>query len=457
MKLSFKYSIAWFILLLGIIRLSAQENPLKIKGNLLTDQRFRLQEDNQWSWNENRLNLQLEKKIPGDAKFHSEIWLRNIGFPSLFSSTQLNNKDLTSSYNIDFREAYVELYGFLFEDLDIRIGRQRIAWGAADKLNPTDNLNAYDMEDIWDFGRHHGSDAIKMTYYINDYSLEGVYIPFFRPVTLPMGDWAAAFNPEMTLPMGMILKSFSDTLITPQHNLKESAVAGLKFGGLLLGYNFSLSYVYGRDGLPLANYNTFTPVDTLGGVNIKTSMFFPRMHIIGADLAGSIGSIGIWAEGAAFIPDEAITMSTDLSAFYPMSPVPVIQDTIILEDKPYFKFVIGTDYTFGDGSYLNFQYLHGFIHERGKDAINDYFMAGFEKKFFDEQLKLTPLAGGFIVADWEDIKNNYAFIYAPMVSYYPNDNAEINFGVRLLEGKGNNMFASVKDKDEFFFKLKYSF
>lgn len=456
MKSIIKTAIKGVFLILLIIYTSnvkAQENSLKLYGELSTDERFRLKDNNAWSWNENRLDLKLEKKIPDKAKFYSDVWLRNIGVPNLTSSSQLYDKNQVSPYNIDIREAYVELYGFLFKNLDIKLGKQRIAWGTADKLNPTDNLNPYDLEDILDFGRHNGSEAINMTYYLtSDFYLQGVYIPFFRPATMPLGSWSSTFTPEMTLPQGMQLRSFNDTLMLPEYNLEESSIAGLKFKGFLKGYDFSLSYVYGRDGLPLANKNTFTPVDTMGGVNINSQLIFPRTHIIGADLAGSIGSIGIWAEAAAFIPEDKITMFNDLTGF----GMPLM-DTVILNDEPYFKFVIGADYTFGDGSYLNFQYLHGFIHERGVDALNDYFMFAYEKKIFDEKLKITPIGGGFIVSDWDDIENNYAMIFAPQISYQATDNAEITIGAFILDGKGSNIFASVKDFDEVFFKVKYSF
>ncbi|MEZ5199609.1 MAG: hypothetical protein R2764_25490 [Bacteroidales bacterium] len=70
---------------------------------------------------------------------------------------------------------------------------------------------------------------------------------------------------------------------------------------------------------------------------------------------------------AAFIPDKDIIMTNDFSAFYPASPVPVTVDSLLLESsKPYVRFVIGGDYNFSNSSYLNFQYMHGFINERGR-------------------------------------------------------------------------------------------
>lgn len=435
------------------------ENKLKLSGELLTDERFLLKNQNDWAWNENRLTLKLDKKITDNSKFYSEVWLRNIGLPSLTTSADLYNKGIVDPYNLEIREAYVQMFGFLTKNLDLKIGRQRIVWGTADKLNPTDNLNPYDMEDILDFGRHRASDAINMNYYLNnDFSLQGVYIPFFQPANLPVGIFANALNPTMVLPQGMTLKGFSDNLVMPKYNLEESSTAGLKFKGSAKGVDFSLSYIWGRDGLPVATINTFTPVDSLGGININSQLFFTRSHIIGADLSTSIAGIGFWAEAAAFIPEKDVIMTNDLSALYPLSPVPVTIDTTILDKKePYIKFIVGCDYNFSDNSYLNFQYMHGFINEKGNDNLNDYFFMRYEKKFFNEKLKIAPIGGAFIVSDWNKLKNNYAIAYIPQVSYNATDDVEITLSASICDGKGDNLFANLKDYNMFMFKLKYSF
>ncbi len=455
------------LIIIGVIALmfsvntaKAQDNAnkLKLSGELLTDQRFLLEGPNDWAWNENRLTLKLDKKITGNSKFYSEVWLRNIGLPQANSSADLYNKGIIDPYNLEVREAYVQLFGFLSKNLDVKIGRQRITWGTADKLNPTDNLNPYDFEDVLDFGRHRGSDAISFDYYFNsEFSLQGAFIPFFQPANMPVGIFATALSPSIEMPQGMTLMGMTDQVYLPQYNLGESSTAGAKFKGFAAGFDFSLSYVWGRDGMPIGTYNTFTPVDTMGGISIHSDLSFYRTHIFGADMAGSIGGVGVWAEAAAFLPENDVVMTNDLTAFYPTSPVPVTQDSTVLKKEAYVKFVVGGDYNFANGHYLNFQYMHGFINERGRDALNDYFFVQYQMKFFDDILKFTPLAGGFIVSDWDDIENNYAIIYAPELSYMATDNAEISVSAALFDGKGDNMFASMKDYNMLMFKLKYSF
>ena len=190
------------VLTLGTNITSAQVdvNKLKLSGELLTDQRVLLNEPNDWAWNENRLTIELNQRITDNSKFYSEVWLRNIGLPNINSSTDLYNKGIVDPYNLEVREAYVQLYGFLTKNLDVKIGRQRITWGTADKLNPTDNLNPYDLEDVLDFGRHRGSDAISFDYYFNsEFSLQGAFIPFFQPANMPVGIFADALTPNMEM------------------------------------------------------------------------------------------------------------------------------------------------------------------------------------------------------------------------------------------------------------------
>lgn len=453
-----RIKIVLLLIMTNIVLVTAQEKTLQLTGNLMTDQRFLLKKDNAWVWNENRLTLNTDVRITGNSRFHSELWLRNIGLPKIFSSADLYNKGIVDPYNLEIREAYVQLNEFLFKNLDVTIGRQLIAWGTADVINPTDNLNPYDFEDIMDFGRHRGSDAINLQLYINNnFSLQGVFVPFFQPANLPASIYTGVLNPTMEMPEGLVLKGASDTIAMPAYNLGESSTAGFKFKGFAGGVDFSLSYIWGREGLPYNTANTIIPVDAMGGVNVNAELSYGRNHVIGADLATSIAGMGFWAEAAIFLPEKNVIMSNDLSALYPMSPDPVIVDSVILEAKPYLKYVLGGDYFFGNGAYLNFQYIHGFIHERGKNALNDYFFLRCERNYFNEKLTISLLSGAFIVTDWKDIKENYAIAYMPEIIYKATVNTEISLSPVLFNGKGDNLFTSMKDYDMFILKVQYSF
>jgi len=440
-----------------MIRAQDGENSLRIYGDFSSDARFLLRENHDWVWNENRLTMKIGKKISGSSKFYSEIWLRNIGLPSIVHSSDLYNKGIVDPLNLEIREAYIQFYGFLSKDLDIKIGRQMIAWGTADRINPTSNLNPFDMEDILDFGRQRGTDAINVSYYLtSDLYIQGVYLPFFRPANLPVGMFARALTPDMTLPAGMTIMALSDTLMMPRYNLRESSSAGIRLKGYTRGIDLSVSYVWGYDGLPVTELNTITPVDMTGGVSISSQLSYLRTHVIGADFSTSIAGAGLWGEAALFIPDGKAVMTTDLTAMYPESPVPVTVDSTIA-DKPYLKFIVGGDYNFSNGSYLNIQYLHGFFHERDRTALNDYIFMQYEIPFLREKLKIAPVGGALIVSDWKKFRDSYSLAYLPRVTVRVSDDIEINLSAAVFDGNGESLFSMFNDFDMFMFNLKYSF
>ena len=84
---------------------------------------------------------------------------------------------------------------------------------------------------------------------------------------------------------------------------------------------------------------------------------------------------------------------------------------------------------------MNIQYLHGFINERDTDNLSTYFFIQLDKKLLDDKLKISPLAGGFIVSDWKDIGNNYALVYFPSISYMVTNNTEITLSAAIFDGK----------------------
>ena len=447
------------LIIIGIFIVSESlfaDDGVNINGYIQTDNRIQTK-SNKFTWNENRLNLRLEGTPSDKYHYFSEIRLRGFGFPatSRFLDLQMQEKNKVYPWGLEFREAYVDLYGFGLKDLDVRIGRQVIAWGTADALNPTSNISPDDLEDIFNFGEKLGTNAVNASYYIGDnLTINGVYVPVFTPATLPFGDFADAFSAPMDLPLGMTVRTLSDTVILPERKASESSQIGLKASTNLFGYDLSLSYFKGRDDLPILSKATITPVDMIGTVDIATELVYPEIQVIGADFAGSIGSVGIWGEGAVYMPEE-LAMTTIAPS--PTTGQMETTQTIVLDDKPYFKFVLGGDYTFKNGLYFNGQYLHGFLHERGKNELNDYFTFRLEKTFLNDKFKLVPIGGAVAINDWDDMKNNYGLVYAPELSYYPSDNVELSVVPFIIDGKGANMFGSIKDLDEILFRLKVSF
>ena len=413
-----------------------------LNGSIKTDNRVRF-DTGEFTWNDNRVMLKIQGSPSDEYHYFSEVELKGLR----------TSADDELDWEVDVREAYLDLYQFLSDKLDLRIGRQIIAWGTGDQLNPTSNVCPDDLEDIFDFGKKLGTNAFSASLYLGDITFTGIFVPEFEPARLPAGDLADAFSPTLEPPEGMVFRNMTQHKIPPEKTLDESSQYALKVSTLLWEYDVSLSYFYGRDDLPLAGSITMIPVDEEGAIDLDIDLIYPRIPAIGADFAGAIGSVGIWGEGALFFP-EKVEMSTYIQS---SENVQLQQTTVVLDDEPYFKFVLGSDYTFTNGIYLDFQYLHGFIHERGSDELNDYFAFHVEKGFLNDELIVTPFGGALAITDWDDAGKNYGFVANPELSYYPVDNIELILGAYILAGEGENMFSRMKDQDQIYFKAKVSF
>lgn len=424
--------------------LAAQDTERWIwRGSLRTDHRMLLKQDQEWAWNENRLDLSVARRTSGIHVF-ANSWIRHLGPSMAHSSAELTDKDLVYPLQIDIREAYAEIYDFLLPGLDLKIGRQHIAWGTADRFNPTNTLNAYDLEDVLDMGRLNASDALSMHWHLgHTWSLQVIAIPLFRPANMPVGYFSSLFQEAAGLPGNFQINEYSDELLLPANNPRESGSTGVRLRGFALNADFSISYTYNRNSLPLAKQVILSRGGQ--GLNVHASLIFPRQHVIGADVAGSIGLFGAWAELAVFLPENEIRTTIDMTALYPEdSPATTLLQLTALKKEPFVKCVVGTDYTFSNGAYINLQYLYGFFHENGRDNTTDYLLINLEKTILQNKLLLKPLAGGINVSDRTDIKNNHALFLNPEISYIGRDNLTITAGAFLFYGKGENLFAKMK-------------
>ncbi|MEA2031077.1 MAG: hypothetical protein U9N55_05735 [candidate division Zixibacteria bacterium] len=414
-------------------------------GYVETDTRWRPGDNEQYTWNENRLGLKIDVQSEGAAGY-GELRFRNQGFADISQSDQLCDGDRIQPSRLEIYEGYVDIYGFLFDNLDMRIGKQRVAWGTADKLNVVDNLNPDDFEDILDFSLKLPTVSLRLDYYPGDFIVTAVMIPVFTPARSLPQSWQAPIR--LPLPSDMDLRTLDDEVILPDNRPQESAAFGIRIKKAIVNYDWSLSYVYNRDEWAIPTTLGITKDSASDSVDVHMTLEYPRQHVVGMDMAGTIGDVGVWAEGALFLPEKKIYTRVT----FPEET----QEQLALDNKPYLKYVVGGDYTFRNGIYINAQYLHGFFTDRGAGNLEDYFLIAFEKKFFHEDLKVRTVFAAE-VANFSDFKDHSAFFGGPEVTYYPRDNVELIAGSFLLEGDTSTQFGQFKSNDEIYIKVKYSF
>ena len=343
--------------------------------------------------------------------------VRYYDFPLLEDLPEVGK--IESNYPVDVLlwEAYLELNPFIWEDLDVKIGKQRIAWGTADKFNPTDNLNSNDLTDFFDFEAKVPSLALKASYYLEDFTITGVWLPFFEPALFPRGGTAFFFNLE------------PNSVEVPDKTLQNSMFA-LKLSGTAFNLDYSLSYFKGFDAIPIP-----LKLDQASGLVLG----YPEIQALGFDFAGELSSVGFWGEMALFFSEEI-----------KMGP------RVLLSDEPYLKYTIGADYTFKNGIYWQIQYVHGFFTERGNGNLNNFLFSTIAKNFFNDELKLE-LRGGAEAEDIDTHEGSYGFAVVPEISYRPVDNLELTLGAYLFWGKGDTFFERLKDENQLYFETKFSF
>ncbi|UCB46747.1 MAG: hypothetical protein JSV25_04830, partial [Spirochaetota bacterium] len=348
----------------------------------------------------------------------------------------LQDNEQIAPYSLHLKEAYVDIYDFLLPFLDVRIGKQIIVWGTADKINPTSNICPSDLSDLFKWGEKQGIEALLMNFYIGELIVTGVYTPVFTPALLPQN-----FQQMAGVSLG------NNTLEVPAPLLGETQQVGVRVNWPLFTFDISVSYYYGRYAIPVV-YEIYVQTDQ----SIEsTKSRFPRLHVVGLDFSGSLFDMGLWGELGVFIPEPYATKT------YYNHPIAGWTLTDDVASALYLRYVLGTDYTFENGIYINFQFAHGFDHELGKDQLNDYFITRVEKSFIDDKLKIIPFTFVFTINEWSDIPNNYGIWWIPEIQFYPTDNIELDLGCYLLHGSGGNIFNNLKDEDALFFKAKVSF
>jgi len=369
-------------------------------------------------------DLRLEFNTSGE-KLVGRVSLdwRFYNFPEIQNSFDISQIGKIFPYNISIYEAYFQVSDFLISGLDLKVGKQRISWGTADGINPTDNLNPPDLSDPMNFSEHIPTETVKLDYYIGSFDISGIYIPAFHPALLPQDTMMLG-----QLPFGGIEM--------PDNTLKNSSFAG-KIKGNILNFDVSASYLYGWNGFPYVPSYVFF------------QYAFEREQMLGCDFSGEIASVGIWGEGGYFIP-QVCSLTTVNSV-----NEPVIIDSIF---KPYYKGVIGFDYTFPWNIYLNIQGIHGMPFERKEFNItkNTYkdvgnYIFGRMEKNLSDVTKFT-IAGGVEIK-----KDSLGYIFSPKVEYHPVYNLKLEAGYFYTGGDAGTLFGRMKAFKQIFIGGKLSF
>ena len=472
------------------------------------------------------------------------VWL---GYPeSLDGIADLSTRGNVDPYYLQVHALYLEAANFIVEGLDLRIGQQQVKWGVGDQFNPTNTINPNDVEDVLLFGEQMANLMVKLDYAIYDmWTVSGVLVPIFKPALLPrsgyLGIAATDRYPFVNEQLRHRIRSEQHLSrlfgwptvvdeavpVMPDKSIENMQFA-FRLSGTLLDQDIAVSYYRGRTDFPQAylNYTVqgsqfaepkCTPQNDLDGVigllGTVTSLGYPEIQVVGLNLSGevdllgwmsdSIHPIGYRLELAVIFPERTtigmIQEEINVGVTQPAGEYDYDNDgdpggarPVVVDEIPFFKWVVGLDYSFGRHVYANLMWIHGLVDEFGigwavrdgeslsdqaeilacrtdadfgtcnsreilRPRLGDYVVFGLDFKFLDDRLLLRLFSildiTGIDEAVWDRraermirkhnsfyTEKGFSAVIYPELGYNFGNGLEVGLGVLLQLGKEYTKF-----------------
>ena len=312
-----------------------------------------------------------------------------------------------------------------------RLGRQVLAWGRADGINPTDNLTPRDLVTWLPFedDQRFGVWALRGNTRLSDtYDLTVVVSPWFQGSVIPLP----------VLPHAV-------TTASPDYKLANTTFA-IKLNRSADAFDWSVSYLRGLSLLPEGRV---LYADAMGpGIEFH----YDRVQVLGADMARNVGRFGLRAEAAM-----TWTHGSD--------------DGRPAQRTPDLFVVAGVDHTVSGNLNVNLQAIGRHvmrfndpyaIAEPGQrqmaiqNAITvgqqDSTTWGYSLRVSDKWLEET-LQGEVLLVDF---RTRDTRALKPMLSYAVTDRIKTTLGAVIYCGADDTLFGRKKHSNRIYLELRYA-
>jgi hypothetical protein len=376
-------------------------------------------------WGRNELLTQVD----GVASFGRPF--RLFGSVELRADFADRNRD-----RVFVEEAYADL---TYKALDLRVGRQIVAWGKADLVNPTDNLSPRDFTDPLESDDERlGVWGVRPRLQLGGVLWEGAVVPVFTSSVLPFESprWSPPFPPQIPNPFnpGQSIPVGYEVLATqkPAKTLGNMQYAA-KVSGSVRGWDLSASYFHGWEDVPrvrrelnISNAGTFT---------VRISPEILPKQAVGGDVATVVRSFTVRGEAAYILPDP-------------------------LNGPHYFQYVIGAERTVGDmmaagGTFLLVQWIHTVLPGDFVPAPLDFNYIFQKSTTVRVQRNLSAAAQVVVEGLYEWATEGY--YVQPAASYRFGDHVRLEGFVDLLGGSPSGFFGIYEQNKRVQFRVRYSF
>jgi hypothetical protein len=333
----------------------------------------------------------------------------------------------------DTRTRLIEGYATVhFARADLHLGKQIIAWGRADGINPTDNVSPRDFTLLLPFedDQRFGTTALKLDLYLSEeHTLSVLAAPLFEPSEIP-------------LPATLTISER-----TPAHTLSNTQ-RGVRLNKAGQGFDWSISYFRGFNLLPTA----WLPASGAGGSVLE--LHYDRIDAFGADFARNFGRFGVRGEVAHIDIADRGGRALDVRSAY-------------------LFWIIGVDRTFYEYLNVNLQFFRRRARNyqppataSGPEAssaglLNTLVAAqparvsnGISFRVSHQWLNETLQAEIFAAINLTGHDNSFV---RPLLTYAFNDRWKGTIGAELYSGTANSQYGSLKRNRSAFVELRYGF
>ncbi len=393
-------------------------------------------------------------KLDYDAsnwRFHS--WLEG-GWDGAVRDRDRDNalfKDYDEVYQsntpyLEFKELYAS---YSTQNLDLRAGVQRFAWGRIDEYPSNDLLNPWDyskfprkpLED-----RKIGVPSLSAAYTKGDWTVETVWVPVFVPYRLALPDerWSgvAIASGLNKVPNAEIDVQEPDL---PEHSLENGNFGmRMKYLGTV---EWTLNLFHGYDPRPVFKTTALSIIPSAGDIIIDPG-FVPDFHRIstaGIDAAVVMGDLSLRAE-ISYAFNRYLNIRRELWGYpanprpgvFPLNPIEREHDTV--------DYGVGADYRLFEDGQLTVQAQQTIIlgntdlfYERKAETI---LFANLKADFMNQKIetntsiaynpehgdRMTKINAFYVFSDAWKAGATYVAFTGPVQSffgrYYRNDQVE---------------------------------
>jgi hypothetical protein len=390
------------------------------------------------------LKARLSKHV--SAVGNLRLIFREFSIPNTFGA--LTDRTRIDPYRLESDALFVEFTDVAIDGFDIRMGRQQLIWGSADRFHPTSNLNPLDVEDPLLFGKVIANEMLVLRYrpelffgdedepWFEEFGLEVVLVPFFKPAQLPQsaglgftdeGEQDRRANTPLLRKLinqqnflmgtGWTFDTHPEVAL-PERNI-SNVMTGARMSFTMLEMDLGFSYFNGFDDFPRGE-KVEAVVDGKHADSTLT-LTYPRVQVVGFDMATSLD----WLDGMGFWAEVGWTFHEDLYRIVYTGPYIGINEIEKEHEKGSFvKATIGMDYSPTSWLYLNVQYLRGFLDEFGSQNLQNYVVAGMDIKLARD----VVLIRAFNIFNLDD----GSFVLFPALILKPWDSGEISMGSFLF-------------------------